>query len=155
MTYTVTDDMVYKTVAHMKDCRNRKYRFIDDWRGYRCDTDWSNPQKKESTDGLFSTATTAYKLGKNGNQYFIKAMVTTGSLIAQVYGTEGASHFAWVNVTSILTGQRSSPGDISISGGDMTNDLSYEFADSSYKWNVDRDLKAREPFLTSGKCNVI
>ena len=77
-------------------------------------------------------------------------MVTTGSLIAEVYGTEGASHFAWVNVTSILQGVKNSPGDISASG-EMTNSLGYEFADSSYKWNQDRDLKAREPFLSAGR----
>jgi hypothetical protein len=44
ITYTVTDDMVYKSVSHMRDCKNRNYRFIDDYRGYRCDVDWTNPQ---------------------------------------------------------------------------------------------------------------
>lgn len=154
----------------MRDCKNRNYRFIDDYRGYRCDVDWTNPQvraniqiwitlgdnnklfnpqRKESTDGLFSSATTAYKVEKVGGNYVIKAMATTGSLVSQMYEVEGMSHFAYVNVTSVLVNQRSSPGDISVSG-ETLNSLAYEFADSSYKWNVDRDLKAREPFLSSG-----
>ena len=150
ISYTVTDDVVYKTVAHMKDCRNRRYRFIDDWRGFRCNMDWTNPQKKDDTDGLFSHSTTAYKLDKSSGNYVIKAMITNGALVAQMFETEGQSHMAFVNITSILVGQRASPGDISVSG-ETVNSLAYEFADSSYKWNEDRDLKAREPFLSGGE----
>ena len=40
ISYTVTDSVLYKTVAHMKDCKNRRFRMIDDWRGHRCDIDW-------------------------------------------------------------------------------------------------------------------
>ena len=77
-------------------------------------------------------------------------MTTTSSLVAQMYETEGMSHFAYVNVTSILTNQKSSSGDIRFISGHTLNSLEYEFADSDYKWDQSRDLKAREPFFSSG-----
>ena len=45
---------------------------------------------------------------------------------------------------------KSSSGDISASGKTIT-DLTYEWADAEYKWDQDRDLKAREPFFASGQ----
>ena len=42
------------------------------------------------------------------------------------------------------------PGDINPSG-ESIKDLLYEWADKDYKWNVDRDLKAREPLFGSGQ----
>ena len=98
--------MVYKAVAHMKDCTNRKFRFLDDWRGYRCNVDWKNPQKKEGTDGLYSQATSAYKI-EGGS---VKAMMTQGSLVGNMYEAEGMSHFAVVNMTAILIDEKSSSG---------------------------------------------
>jgi hypothetical protein len=77
-------------------------------------------------------------------------MQTTGGVVAQFFETEGVSHITWVNITSILVDQKSSSGDISASG-ETFNDLAYEFEDAAYKWNVDRDLKAREPFYSSGE----
>merc|ERR1711936_635939 len=132
----------------MADCKNRKYRIIDDWRGYRCDMDF-NPEKKETVDGLYSMANTVYKIEKVGGKNVIKGMATTSALIAQMYETAGMSHFAHANMTSVLVAQRASPGDISVSGETIT-DLSYEFEDSEYKWNTQRNLKARELFLSSG-----
>ena len=77
-------------------------------------------------------------------------MATTSSLIAQFYEAEGMSHFAHANLTSVLVGKRASPNDISVSGETLT-ELAYEFEDAeAYKWNKDRDLKAREPFLSTG-----
>lgn len=149
--YTVTDDTIYKSVAHMKDCRNRRYRLIDDWRGYRCDMDWKNPQRRENTDGLFSHSTTAYKFESSGGEgIVITSMMTTGSLMAQMFETAGVSHFAYANVTSVLVNKRASPGDISASGYN-TDSLAYEFADNEFKWNKNRELKAREPFFSSGE----
>jgi len=149
VSYAVTEGQIVKSVSHMADCKNRKYRLIDDWRGYRCDIDWKNPTKKTSVDGLFSMANTVMKLDKVGGNYVIKGMATSSSLIAQMYETAGMSHFAHANMTSVLVAQRASPGDISVSGETIT-DLSYEFEDSEYKWNTQRNLKAREPFLASG-----
>jgi hypothetical protein len=77
-------------------------------------------------------------------------MQTNGGVMAQFFETEGVSHFTWVNITSTLVDQKSSGGDISASGETFSN-LDYEFEDSAYKWNVDRDLKAREPFFSSGE----
>merc|ERR1711899_45870 len=150
VSYTATENMIIKSVSHMADCKNRKYRLIDDWRGYRCDMDFKNPEKKTSVDGLFSMANTVYKMKKEGGQYVIEGMATTSALIAQFYETEGMSHFAHANFTSVLVGKRASPNDISVSGETLT-DLAYEFEDAqAYKWNKDRDLKARKPFLSSG-----
>ena len=41
-------------------------------------------------------------------------------------------------------------GDISVSG-DTVTDLDYEFADTEFAWNKDRDLRGREPFFSSGE----
>ena len=81
--------------------------------------------------------------------YIFLEMTTTSSLVAQMYETAGMSHFAHAKLHSVLVAQRSSPGDISVSGETIT-DLSYEFEDSAYKWNLNRNLKAREPFLSTG-----
>ena len=72
VSYAVTEGQVIKSVSHMADCKNRKYRLIDDWRGYRCDMDYKNPEKKESVDGLYSMANTVYKIEKVGGNFVIK-----------------------------------------------------------------------------------
>ena len=41
-------------------------------------------------------------------------------------------------------------GDINPSG-ESIRELAYEWADKDYKWDVDRDLKAREPLFGSGQ----
>ena len=76
-------------------------RFLDDWRGFRCDMDPKNPTIKESTDGLYSQSTSVYKV-KNGN---IVKMNTHGSFVSNMFESEGMSHFATVNVTAVLVGQ--------------------------------------------------
>ena len=76
-------------------------RFLDDWRGFRCDMDPKNPTIKESTDGLYSQSTSVYKV-KNGN---IVRMNTHGSFVSNMFESEGMSHFATVNVTAVLDGQ--------------------------------------------------
>jgi len=35
--YTVSPGVVTKGVSHLKDCSNRVYRHVDNFRGYRCD----------------------------------------------------------------------------------------------------------------------
>ena len=67
-------------------------------------------------------------------------MATTSALIAQFYETEGMSHFAHANMTSVLVAQRASPGDIAVSGETIT-DLSYEFDDKAYAWDKTRYFK--------------
>ena len=73
------------------------------------------------------------------NSFFfqILGMATTSALIAQFYETEGMSHFAHANMTSVLVAQRASPGDIAVSGETIT-DLSYEFDDKAYAWDKTR-----------------
>ena len=70
----------------------------------------------------------------------ILGMATTSALIAQFYETEGMSHFAHANMTSVLVAQRASPGDIAVSGETIT-DLSYEFDDKAYAWDKTRYFK--------------
>ena len=72
VSYAVTEGQIIKSVSHMADCKNRKYRLIDDWRGFRCDMDFKNPEKKESVDGLYSMANTVYKIEKVGGKNVIK-----------------------------------------------------------------------------------
>ena len=43
---------------------------------------------------------------------------------------------------------KSFTGDISVSG-DTVNNLNYEFADTEFAWNKDRNLRRREPFFSS------
>ena len=69
--------------------------------------------------------------------FSILGMATTSALIAQFYETEGMSHFAHANMTSVLVAQRASPGDIAVSGETIT-DLSYEFDDAAYAWDKTR-----------------
>ena len=71
------------------------------------------------------------------NSFAILGMATTSALIAQFYETEGMSHFAHTNMTSVLVAQRASPGDIAVSGETIT-DLSYEFDDKAYAWDKTR-----------------
>merc|ERR1712008_136371 len=117
VSYAVTEGQVIKSVSHMADCKNRKYRLIDDWRGYRCDMDYKNPEKKESVDGLYSMANTVYKIEKVGGNFVIKGMATTSALIAQFYETEGMSHFAHANMTSVLVAQGAAQNIIPSSTG--------------------------------------
>ena len=66
-----------------------------------------------------------------------------------MFDTEGVSYIAMVNSTATLSDIKSISSGIS--GGDLTVDsLEYEWEDSEYKWNTNRNLKAREPFLSSG-----
>ena len=39
---------------------------------------------------------------------------------------------------------------VEMNTADKFETLRYEWADQEYKWNIDRDLKAREPYLASG-----
>ena len=72
VSYTANEAQIVKSVSHMADCKNRKYRLIDDWRGYRCNIDWKDPEKKTNVEGLYSMTNTVYKLDKVGGHFIIK-----------------------------------------------------------------------------------
>ena len=72
-----------------------------------------------------------------------------GAVVAQMFGAEGFSQMAVVNTTAVLVEESSNPGGIS-GGGKHLESLIYEFSDAEYKWNNNRDLKAKEPFTSSG-----
>jgi len=142
VTYTVTEKKVIKTVSHTDDCENRVFRVLDDYRGMVCD-------KKEGLGYPASLATTVFMVEKEGSQYTVKKLVSTGTFVAQFFEEEGSTQFVHTNSTSVLVSVKASPGDISVSGTTIT-DLSYEFSDTEYKWDADRDLKAREPVFSTG-----
>ena len=145
MTYSVTPTAIVKTTSHTTDCENRVYRLVDDFRGYRCDSQSMNSGMNYPS----SQGTDVYVLEKKGSTYQVNAMVSTSAFMAQYFEEEGSAQSIFTNSTSILTGAKSSPGDISVSGNSIT-DLSYEFSDSEYAWDKTRDLKAREAFFSSG-----
>ena len=90
----------------MEDCTNRRYRLIDDWRGHRCNMDWKNPQRKEGTDGIHSEGSTAYMI-KGGS---VRMMMTQGTLISNMYKTQGMTNFATVFVRAVLIDEKPSSG---------------------------------------------
>ena len=65
----VTDSVISKSVSHFKDCKDRKFRVVDDYRGYRCDGDWSLQawqvgervvEGQAGPEPLYSTANTVF-----------------------------------------------------------------------------------------------
>lgn len=127
MHYVVGSDAIRKTTVHHKDCENRKWRMVDDFRGFMC-------QRGEGAGYPSSSASVNFIIEKKGSGYQVNAMVATSSLIVQMYEEEGSAQAVFTNSTSILKNVRSSPGDISVSGDTIT-DISYEFSDGDYKWN--------------------
>ena len=62
----------------MAGCRNRKYRLVDQWRGYRCDgaggmeafeRDGMLHHGREQPEPLFSNADTFFTVEKRGDRY--------------------------------------------------------------------------------------
>lgn len=146
VSYTVTDNAIRKSVSHTEDCESRVYRLIDDWRGMRCD----GKTTKEGMGYSSSIANTVFIYEKKGgNNIRVNAIINSGSFIAQYYSEEGSAQMVYTNSTSILKNIKSSSDDISASGQTVSS-VEYEWADGDYKWNVDRDLKAKEPFFASG-----
>jgi len=146
MHYTVSSDAIRKQTVHGDDCEDRVFRAVDDFRGFKC---FRKGDKPDFPGYPASTASTNFLLEKDGDGYKVNAMVSTSVFVAQYFEEEGSAQYIFTNSTSILKNVRSSPGDISASGDTITN-LNYEFADGGYKWNEDRDLKAKEPFFGSG-----
>ena len=73
-------------------------------------------------------------------------MQISGTMVAQMFDTEGVSYLTYVNGTAELRKVQAISGNI-YGGSSKHNSLEYEFEDSGYRWNQIRDLKAREPFL--------
>jgi len=143
ISYTVTSDTIFKSMSLNKDCPNRPMRKMDDVRGHKC-------QKEEDpSNGLVSTSNTIIQYENSGNGIKVNNVRINGAFVAQMFDTEGVSYMAVVNGTATLTDVKSMSG--AISGGDLRADsLEYEFEDAGYKWDAERDLKAKEPFFASG-----
>jgi len=143
ISYTVTSDTIYKSMSLNKDCPNRPMRKVDDVGGHKC------VKEEDPSNGLVSTSSTILQYERSGSGFKVNSVKINGAFVAQMYDTEGVSYMTVVNGTATLADVKSMGG--SIAGGDLTaNSLEYEFEDSDYKWNVDRDLKAKEPFFASG-----
>ena len=122
VTYTVTDSAVRKSVSHYDDCENPVYRLVDDYRGMRCDG------KKFNYPA--SLASTVFLVEKKGSNFQVNAIISTGSLIAQLFEEAGASQFVYTNSTSKLVNRAGfSVADIpSIHQGMLLPDKKYSFA---------------------------
>lgn len=143
VTYTVTPNTIRKTLSTTTDCKKRVHKLRDDFRGIFC-------TKNQAPDYPSSLMSTSFFGEKQSNgKYQVNAMVSTGSFISQQFEEAGSAQMVYSNSTSKLVTVKGSSGDISVSGETIT-DLSYEWADAAFKWDVDRDLKAREPFFSSG-----
>ena len=157
MQYVVTDQIISKSVSHFKDCKERKFRVVDDYRGFRCDGDWAlqarqvGDQWLEGQTGpepLYSTANTAFMVEARGDKYHVQKMVMSASVAAQFYETEGVSSFINVNRSFTLKNIKTSDGSLRPSNSEMVEitDLTFETNDDNYQWNSDRDLKGVERF---------
>nr|WQH82010.1 vitellogenin [Caligus rogercresseyi] len=148
--YTVSEHKIVKSVTHTKDCKNRAFVLVDDWRGHRCDVDPEHPEEREDPNGIFSASNTVYIVDKKGDSFHPKAIIGSSSVVAQFYDKEGVSFIAHSNSTSILRSANAISQDITVAGTDV-NDLHYEFEDHKYEWQSERDLKAREEYLATGQ----
>ena len=114
---------------------------------------FGNTFKEGRTDPepLYSKSDSYYIVEKKGDRWQVNKMGTEGAIIAQPYQSEGVSHFIYTKRELTLLQVKASDGSIKPAGTVPLADLSYEFSDGAYVWNQDRDLKAREPLLTTGE----
>ena len=157
--YVVSENTVSKSVSHFKDCKDRKFRVADDYRGFRCDGDWSLQawqvgdtfiEGQASPEPLYSTANTVFIVEKKGGKYNVNRMVMSGTVAAQFYETAGVSSFINVNRSLTLINEKRSDGSLRPSNTVTITDLTYETDDHKYQWNSDRNLKDAEPFSSFG-----
>ncbi len=89
-------------------------------------------------------------MSRDNDRWQIDAIVATSSFVAQYFTEEGATHTVFTNITSVVVDRKQSSGDISVSG-DTVTDIKFEWADANYKWDVDRNLKDKEPLFATGE----
>jgi hypothetical protein len=115
--------------------------------GYNCD----RANHKEQMEGLVSSSNTIFNLENDGQQsYKIKEIVMYGAIVTQMFETEGVSHLSVTNVTHTLVNDGPAGSAISVGGSTYTS-LAYAFADGNLQWDSNRNLKAKEPFFSSGQ----
>lgn len=106
--------------------------------------------KKKKMDGIVSSSNVILNLAPDGSAMKIKEAVLYGAIVTQMFEAEGVSHLSVTNVTHTLVKDGSSSGDIS-PGGTTYTSLAYEFQDNNLQWDSNRNLKAQEPFFSSGQ----
>jgi len=161
--------IVTKSLSHLKDCVNRRYRLFSNLNGYTCnavdpssvehelgrmsaqDHAAAMRQTYTPTEPLFSDSTASFVLAPvAGEEAFrIEKMFRYGNEIVQPFGEAGASQFAVTNTTFILKEVKPSPNDISVHDPETFNNVEFEFEDF-FTWNASIDLKKREHFFRSG-----
>merc|ERR1712168_564709 len=72
ISYTVTDDAIYKSMSLNKDCPNRPMRKMDDIRGHRCTKD------ADRANGLVSTSNSVFNYENTGNGFKVTSVKSTG-----------------------------------------------------------------------------
>lgn len=163
--------VIHKSVAHLKDCVNRRYRHHDNLNGKACNADpkmeekfrkvLQNPENAQDyasamiqsytpTEPLFSEATTSFFLYPvNGDIYKIERMFSFGNVIVQPFSEEGATFTTVSNSTMILKEIHAITADIEVTG-DLHENVEFQFEDGEWAWNNPLDLKEREHLYSIG-----
>ena len=68
ISYTITDDAIYKSMSLDKDCPNRPLRKVDDIRGHHC------TKEVDKANGLVSTSSTILTYENAGNGFKVTSM---------------------------------------------------------------------------------
>ena len=157
--YTVNQGFVTRSVSHFSDCANRPYRFIDNWRGWRCDgnhameaslMDGHLKEGRSNPEPIYSKSDSYYVLGMRDNKAVVEKMGTEAGIGAQFFEAEGSSHFVYTKRQLTLQEVKASDASINPKGGEKLTELTFEM-DNSYHWNKDRDLQASENYFGIGQ----
>lgn len=152
--YTINNVMTMRAVNHIKDCKNRPYRHIDDWRGWRCDEQWFEQSSKlgegrNDPDPITSKSDAYYIFEQRDGKRVVKEMGTESGVGTRFYSMDGNSKFVYTRRNMKLQDVKRSSGNINPTGTKTYDDITYEML-NTYSWKKDRDLKATEEFLDSG-----
>ena len=87
-------------MSHWRDCRERQYRLVDNYRGYRCDGEWRREAGRgaaqpgrQDPEPWYSSANTVFAYEHRGDRVQVNMMAVSGSVAAQVYKTIPKPHW--------------------------------------------------------------
>ena len=160
-----------KSVSHLKDCVNRRYKYFNSLNGYSCnadtnmDRDLTNILEKPETaadfatymlqsytptEPLFSESTSTHTLGHvSGDQYKIEKLSTFGTIRVQPFSVEGATFNTKANTTMYLKEIRAASDSINVDAAESFDNVEYQFKDGDWTWDKEFDLKEREDLLNT------
>ena len=140
------------------DCKDRPYRRIDDWRGWRCDAqyfdeahEWGGKWTpgREDPDPYSSKSDAYYIFAERDGRRLVHQMGVEAGVGTRFFGKKGDSKFIYTRRNLALTEVKSSSGNINPTDTETYSDLSFEMA-NQYAWNKDRNLKDSEEILDTG-----